>query len=253
MAGLTIEQVEMYSENGYLVRRKPLFGAAMFACLRSIFEEHLERRGTLRGDELRLPHYHDPRLLEFLLADPVLDVVESLIGPDIALRASHFLSKGPLGGRSTPWHQDVDYFRRSNMLSSYDGLTTIWLALSQSNRENGCMRMIAGSTPARIHRSPEGRCRREHLRHRNLRYRRGRCCRRGTRAQGVLGPQRLGDPRRAQEYEQPPSVRIRHGIHAGDYGPRQGKDGGMALVAGPGNTRSGCALRESMREERRDR
>ena len=73
------------------------------------------------------------------------NVVESLIGPDIALRASHFISKDPFEGRATPWHQDVDYFRRSDMLSSYDGITTVWLALSESNRDNGCMRVIAGS------------------------------------------------------------------------------------------------------------
>ena len=145
MPALTSDQVESYQENGYVVSRDPLFDATSFARLLAIFTEHLDQRGSLRGDELLSPHYDDPRLLDFLLADPVLDVVETLIGPDIALRASHFLSKDPFRGRATPWHQDIDYFRRIDMLSSYDGLTTIWLALSESDGENGCMRMIPGS------------------------------------------------------------------------------------------------------------
>lgn len=145
MPGLTTDQVDHHSNNGYVISREPLFDPGTFARLRAIFEEHLGQRGDLRGDELQSPHYEDPRLLEFLLANAVLDVVESLIGPDITLRASHFISKDPWEGRATPWHQDVDYFRRSDMLSSYDGITTVWLALSESDRDNGCMRVIAGS------------------------------------------------------------------------------------------------------------
>jgi len=144
------DEVARYGRDGYLVCHRPLFAAPQFDRLRAIFHSHLEDRGDRRTDELRTPHYDDPRLLDFLLADDVLDVVAALIGPDIVLRASNFISKEPLTGRATPWHQDVDYFRRSGMLSSYDGLTTIWLALSESDRGNGCMRVVAGSRSRRF-------------------------------------------------------------------------------------------------------
>jgi len=55
-------------------------------------------------------HTHDERLLPFLLAPEVLDLVEPLVGPNIGLWASHLISKPPLTGKATPWHEDSSYW-----------------------------------------------------------------------------------------------------------------------------------------------
>jgi ectoine hydroxylase-related dioxygenase (phytanoyl-CoA dioxygenase family) len=73
----------------------------------------------------------------------VLDTVQPLVGPDIALWTSHFISKDPFTGRATPWHEDSAFW--NGRLSAYDHIVTVWLALGPSNRENGCMRVIPGS------------------------------------------------------------------------------------------------------------
>ena len=140
---LTPQDVAFFRENGYYLNREPIFSPEKFAGLQDIFEEHLADKGDKLSDELDTPHFRDPRLLEYLLSDEVLDVVEPLVGPDIALWTSHFISKDPFVGRATPWHEDSAYWE--GRLSDYTSIVTVWLALSPSNRENGCMRVIPGT------------------------------------------------------------------------------------------------------------
>ena len=135
--------VKSFRTNGYLLPKQQLFPAEKLDRLNGIFEEHLAEKGSKLSDELDTPHFRDPRLLEFLLSDEVLDLVEPLVGPDIALWTSHFISKEPFTGRATPWHEDSAFW--NGRLSEYDRIVTVWLALGPSNRENGCMRVIPGT------------------------------------------------------------------------------------------------------------
>jgi hypothetical protein len=140
---LSTEEVASFRKEGYLLPHRQVFGPARFAELQAIFEEHLADKGDKLSDELDTPHFRDPRLLPFLLADEVLDLVEPIIGPDIALWSSHFISKDPFTGKPTPWHEDSAYWK--GRLSGYDGIVTVWLALDRTSRENGCMRVIPGT------------------------------------------------------------------------------------------------------------
>jgi hypothetical protein len=141
---LTDQDVEFFRSQGYLLPGRQLFSPEKLQRLERIFDDHLADKGDKLSDELDTPHYRDPRLFEFLLSDEVLDTVQPLIGPNIALWSSHFISKDPFTGRATPWHEDSSYW--NGRFSAYDGIVTIWLALEDvSNRENGCMRVIPGS------------------------------------------------------------------------------------------------------------
>ena len=85
-----------------------------------------------------------------LATDPaVLDIVETLIGPDILLYNVTYIVKEPGSGAHVSWHQDLTYWGLSR-----DDQVSMWLALSPATAENGCMRMIPGS---HVH----GRC--EHV------------------------------------------------------------------------------------------
>lgn len=135
--------VKSFRTNGYYLNKRQLFSPQKLDQLEGIFEEHLADKGDKLSDELDTPHFRDPRLLEFLLSDEVLDLVQPLVGPDIALWTSHFISKEPFTGRATPWHEDSAFW--NGRLSEYDRIVTVWLALGPSNRENGCMRVIPGT------------------------------------------------------------------------------------------------------------
>jgi Phytanoyl-CoA dioxygenase (PhyH) len=143
-AVLETHDVEFFRANGYLLPEQQIFSEEKLQRLEGIFNQHLAEKGDRLSDELDTPHFRDPALLDFLLSDEVLDVVEALVGPDIALWTSHFISKDPLVGRATPWHEDSAYW--NGRLSAYDRIVTVWLALENpSNRENGCMRVIPGT------------------------------------------------------------------------------------------------------------
>ncbi len=143
MGKLTTEEIQTYRRDGYVLYHKPLFSPETFARLHTIFEEQLAEKGAKLSDELDTPHFRDPRLLDFLLSDEVLDLVEPITGPDIVLWSSHFISKDPYTGRATPWHEDSAFWE--GRVSSYDNIVTVWLALDRSTRENGCMRVIPGT------------------------------------------------------------------------------------------------------------
>jgi hypothetical protein len=141
---LSEKDVEFFRANGYLLPRQQMFSPARLSRLEAIFNEHLAAKGDKLSDELDTPHYRDERLLDFLLSDDVLDWVEPLVGPDIALWSSHFISKDPFTGRATPWHEDSAFWK--GRFDAYDHIVTVWLALENaSTRENGCMRVVPGS------------------------------------------------------------------------------------------------------------
>jgi len=135
--------VDEYQKNGYLLHHQQVFSADKFARLNDIFEEQLALKGDKLSDELDTPHFRDERLLEFLLADEVLDLVEPFIGPNIGLFSSHFICKDPFKGRATPWHEDSSFWKPR--FDRFDKIITVWLAIDRSTRENGCMRVIPGT------------------------------------------------------------------------------------------------------------
>lgn len=137
---LTPGQIEQYEREGYTLFHQPVFAPEKFERLRAIFEENLERYGAANLD---MPHTRDERLLEFLLAPEVLDLVEPLTGPNIGLWASHFISKEPRTGKATPWHEDSAYWE--GRISDMAGICTVWLALDRVFPENGSMGVIPGT------------------------------------------------------------------------------------------------------------
>jgi phytanoyl-CoA hydroxylase len=86
-------------------------------------------------DDVFMSHATNPR---------VLDVVESLIGPDIKLFGSQCFMKPP-GGIEKPYHQDSAYFTIEPA-----ELVTCWTALDDATIENGCLAFIPGSHRGRL-------------------------------------------------------------------------------------------------------
>ena len=75
-----------------------------------------------------------------LYHEPLLDIAESLIGPNIQLFHDQALYKPARHGGEVPWHQDNGYWR-----CTPPDLVSIWMALDDADEENGCMNVIPGS------------------------------------------------------------------------------------------------------------
>ena len=140
---LTDAQVLTFRRQGYLLYTQPVFSAAKFNSLRAYFEELLAALPADRRPEgMDVPHFQNPKLNEWLLDDEVLDLVEPIIGSDIALFSSHFICKPRGNGKRVPWHEDSWYWKK--MIDPME-VVTVWLAIDPATTENGCMYVIPGT------------------------------------------------------------------------------------------------------------
>jgi non-haem Fe2+, alpha-ketoglutarate-dependent halogenase len=85
-------------------------------------------------------HGQDRELWAICTHPRILDYVEAILGPDFYLWGTQFFSKDPGDGKTTPWHQDAFYWP----LSPHRAVT-VWLAFTDSDEENGAMRVIPGT------------------------------------------------------------------------------------------------------------
>jgi ectoine hydroxylase-related dioxygenase (phytanoyl-CoA dioxygenase family) len=137
------DRIDSYQHDGYLLYREPLFSSGQLDELETIYDDLRVAHPDRRADEFDIPHFEDERLMAFLLAPTVLDLVACILGPRFLLWSSHFICKEPLVGRTTPWHRDADYW--SGRADRYDQIVTLWLALDDVDRANGCMQVIPQS------------------------------------------------------------------------------------------------------------
>jgi hypothetical protein len=140
---LSEQQLSGFRQDGYVRFLDPVFPPKEFEDLRLHFEEKLRRLpADVRPENMDVPHFTDLGLFRWLLADDVLDLVEPILGPDIALFTSHFVCKPGGDGRRVPWHTDAKYWRE--VVSPME-VCTVWLAIDPSTVKNGCMVVIPGS------------------------------------------------------------------------------------------------------------
>ena len=88
---------------------------------------------------------HDPFIHHILGQKTILDIVEMIIGPNIALFGAHYIAKKPLSGQPVGWHQDGSYWPLEPM-----DVVSVWLAGTHSNKKNACMRVIPGTHKKRL-------------------------------------------------------------------------------------------------------
>jgi len=94
-------------------------------------------------------HHHmlinDPFIHHLLKQDSILDIVEKIIGSDIALFGAHYIAKKPFDGKPVGWHQDGSYWPLEPM-----DVTSVWLAGTSSTKFNACMKVIPGTQKKRL-------------------------------------------------------------------------------------------------------
>jgi ectoine hydroxylase-related dioxygenase (phytanoyl-CoA dioxygenase family) len=85
-------------------------------------------------------HLHFRWANELATHPALLDLVEGLIGPDILVHTTTLFCKPPHDPGFIAWHQDAHNWRLDDPL-----LVTAWVALTDSDSENGCLRVIPGT------------------------------------------------------------------------------------------------------------
>lgn len=172
---LTPEQVAQFAEDGYLLLRGALTDADLDPIIAE-YEEYIGRRAeellatghisALYADEpfdrrlvsicreddaiyreLDIMHLRGRASFEFLRNDRLLDMVESLVGPEITCSPiQHTRAKLPAGVTPSgsdphvaPWHQDAGVTWED---ADPHFILTVWLPLCAATPENGCLQIL---------------------------------------------------------------------------------------------------------------
>lgn len=137
---LTEAQIEAFKRDGF-VSPIDIFTREEAADLRAALEEaEAKWPEAFAGAARNNAHLNLMCLDEIVHNSDLLDAAEDLVGPDILNYGTVLFIKEPHDPGFVSWHQDARYMG----LEPHVGVTA-WVALSEANDENGCMRMIPGS------------------------------------------------------------------------------------------------------------
>ena len=137
---LTDLQVSQFQETGFL-SAFPVLSADQARHLRANLETfEAENDGVLTGS-LRFKNHLLFKWLSDLIRSPkILDAVEDIIGHNIMVWSTDWWIKEANSPQFVSWHQDSQYWGLDTAK-----LVTVWVALSPSTIESGCMRILPGS------------------------------------------------------------------------------------------------------------
>ena len=135
---LTELQIKQYYEDGYVIPNFKL-SEQIILSIQSRYDKLLLKHPEYR-DYCPAILEHDMGFLSYCRNDQIIDMVEQLIGADIALWNAGFFAKPARNGKATPWHQDGEYWPIRPLATC-----TVWVAVDDASRENGCLRVIKGS------------------------------------------------------------------------------------------------------------
>ena len=145
MNSLNAKQLKDYDDNGFISSIDVLSLEEAEEIKKEI--EHIEKKwpDELIGLGRNNVHYISPVFDQVCHNSKILDAVETIIGKDILVGGTTLFIKDPDNKAFVSWHQDAKYIG----FEPYNWVTA-WLAVTDANEENGCMRMWAGSHKEKI-------------------------------------------------------------------------------------------------------
>ena len=140
MTYLSSNQLKQYKDEGF-VSPINVFSKEKAKEIRDEIEKiEIEMPSELTKSGRYNAHLISPLLDEVTHNIKILDAVESLIGENILVCSTTLFIKNPNEKGFVSYHQDAKYIG----LKPHDWVTA-WVAITDSNENNGCMRMWSGS------------------------------------------------------------------------------------------------------------
>ena len=145
MSFLSSNQLKMYSEEGF-VSPIDIFSKEEALEIRKEIE-NIEKKwpNELEGPGRNYVHLISPIFDKVCHNSKILDAVESIIGKNILVCGTTLFIKNPNEKGYVSYHQDAKYIG----LEPHNWVTA-WIAVTDSNENNGCMRMWPGSHKEKI-------------------------------------------------------------------------------------------------------
>ena len=140
MSYLSSNQLKQYEDEGFISpinifsKEKAKKRRNEIELIEKKIPEELEKSGRYNA------HLISPLLDEVTHNSKILDAVQSLIGENILVCGTTLFIKNPNEKGFVSYHQDAKYIG----LEPHNWVTA-WVAITDSNEKNGCMRMWSGS------------------------------------------------------------------------------------------------------------
>jgi ectoine hydroxylase-related dioxygenase (phytanoyl-CoA dioxygenase family) len=140
MTGLTTDQLNHYKDKGYISPVNALTSSEAKEIRDEIEKIENKWPGALEGINRNYIHLISPIFNKVCLNKNILDAVQSIIGKNILICGTTLFIKNPNEKGFVSYHQDAKYIG----LEPHNWVT-VWLAVTDANEHNGCMRMLPGS------------------------------------------------------------------------------------------------------------
>ena len=152
---------QAYEDDGYFIARnlvplelRELLAARLDSAARGELDQQIyrqiepvvKRSGRDTGDPIDYVRKvqklaeHDRFFAEFVTNSRLLSMIHGLYGENIRYFGDEAQLKPALVGSAHPWHQDAPYFHKDPM-----DVVTVWIAVDDATRENGCIEVIPGA------------------------------------------------------------------------------------------------------------
>lgn len=156
MARLTEAELETYETDGYVIPSWQV-PEEKLAVLDDALEKVIAANPDVRPEHLVSVHVAQPyaggsgvighpAFLDMCLDADLVDLVAGVLGDDLIMWGCQVFCKPGGDGMEVPMHQDGQYWPIRPLATC-----TVWLALDDSTRDNGCLTVIPGSHRDRVH------------------------------------------------------------------------------------------------------
>lgn len=151
---LTKAQVDLYHEQGYIIIKEFCKGEEVKKLYQTALEDDAMRNNAFdlndqSGKKTRLSLWFTPGndVFGYLTrSEKMVSTVNQLLYGDAPVCHYHskLMQKLPKIGGAWEWHQDYGYWYKNQFIFP-DQLISVMVALTESNKENGCLQVIKGS------------------------------------------------------------------------------------------------------------
>ena len=140
MTKLTTQELNHYKNKGYISPVDALTSIEAKEIRDEIEKIEKNWPKALKGINRNYVHLISPVFNKVCLNKNILDAVESIIGKNILICGTTLFIKNPKEEGFVSFHQDAKYIG----LEPHNWVT-VWVAITDANEKNGCMRMLPGS------------------------------------------------------------------------------------------------------------
>lgn len=148
------QQIDSYNSNGYLIvkeflSKEEIKKLAGIALKDDVIKDNALDLNDKSGKKTRLTSWHTPGNDAYGLltkSKRMVESVDQLLDGRAAVCHFHskLMQKEPRVGGAWEWHQDYGYWYKNEFLFP-DQMMSVMIAITDANKENGCLQVIKGS------------------------------------------------------------------------------------------------------------